>query len=212
MAAAPTEGAAVESYPEDATTVYLRSQNERYAATSDAQMTYEQSTTRNMYGRRAEELADTLPPQALRLPHDRQPDLEVARRGQPGGRQGVPVQCLAHATPFFDDHVSRQHNHFKEMLKLFCDPDERLDIENAVGNPPPLEDPLYDTPRPHRRCATSSRPPDARRRPRPRRQQRRIDLESTYRDYSTQQWVYVTSSDDPGASVGFHVCGDPRVA
>ena len=208
-----TEGAAVESYPEDATTVYLRSQNERYAATSDAQMTYEQSTTRNMYGRRAEELAPATPPRRKLFVYRMIANLISKSLGvvnQEADKEFPFVVPSLTRPHFFDDHVSRQHNHFKEMLKLFCDPDERLDIENVVGNPPPFEDPLYDT-----RTTQTLRDlitPASMRDGDPDRVVSSVGStsRSTYRDYSTQQWVYVTSSDDPGVSVGFHRLAEIR--
>ena len=94
---------------------------------------------------------------------------------------------------FFDDHVSRQTNHFKTMLKdVFCNPDQRLDIENVVGNPPPFEKALYDTRTIH--TARDMVMPASARDGDTNRVVSSVGATSklTYRDFSTQQWVYVT--------------------
>ena len=190
------EGAAVKSYPEDATTMIYRIENEQHVDTSgSAQQTYAQATTNNMHGRKLEE---TQP---------RSPRRELYMAGIIGklisNALGVGYQEIDKEFPFevpemerphfFDDHVSRQTNHFKTMLKdVFCNPDQRLDIENVVGNPPPFESALYDTRTIH--TAKDMIMPASARDGDTNRVVSSVGATSklTYRDFSTQQWVYVT--------------------
>jgi hypothetical protein len=102
---------------------------------------------------------------------------------------------------FFWDHVERQTNYANDLLRdTFCNPDVALTIEQAVGDPPPhaTGDDLWDAETVNRpyslqtpaslrggdvdRGYTANGPDGS---------------TPTYKDTSTQSWVYVTSSDDP---------------
>jgi hypothetical protein len=116
---------------------------------------------------------------------------------------------------FFWDHVERQTNYANDLLRdTFCNPDVALTIEQAVGDPPPhaTGDDLWDAETVNRpyslqtpaslrggdvdRGYTANGPDGS---------------TPTYKDTSTQSWVYVTSSDDPLVSPGFHRLADLRV-
>lgn len=199
-----SEGAAASSFPEDATTVLFRDQNQRFdASSSGREQVYEQATTRNIYGRRLDDAIEE-----AHAPRGRKLFMnflvgKLIRKAL-GHKYGqidkefpfdVPVLSRPH---FYDDHVSRQTNHLRDMLSdVFCNPDERLDVENVVGNPPPFEDPLYDT-----RTTQTLKDlitPAAARDGDPDRVVSSVGATTklSYRDFSTQQWVYVTSSHDP---------------
>ena len=113
---------------------------------------------------------------------------------------------------FFWDHVERQTNYANDLLRdTFCNPDVALTIEQAVGDPPPhaTGDDLWDAETVNRpyslqtpaslrggdvdRGYTANGPDGS---------------TPTYKDTSTQSWVYVTSSDDP--LVSFFTTNSPR--
>lgn len=189
-------GAAVKSYPEDASTNIYRQENEIHVKRfGEAQLTYTQADTGNMYGRR--QLDET------NEPHGRKLFMagiigkaisDALGTGYKNIDKQFPFDIPEMQRPhFFDDHVSRQTNHLKTMLKdVFCNPDERLDIENVVGNPPPFTDPLYDSRTVNTRkdliMPASARDAD------PDRIVSSVGATTklSYRHFSTQQWVYVT--------------------
>jgi len=212
-------GAAAASVPEDATTVLFRAENVRFDASSAGQeQAYEQASTRNMYGRRLEDaVAEAQAPPA----RGRKLFMSFLIRNLIKKTLGHTYQQIDKEFPFdvptmqrphfYDDHVSRQKNPFREMLSdVFCNPDERLDVENVVGNPPPFEDPLYDT-----RTTKTLKDlvtPAAARDGDPDRVVSSVGSTTklSYRDFSTQQWVYVTSSDEAGVRPGFHRLAELR--
>jgi hypothetical protein len=117
---------------------------------------------------------------------------------------------------FFYDTLARRENPLLSIVRdVFCNPTTDLSIEEAVGDPPPHApgDDLWD-------AATINQPyslqaPAALRGGDVKRaygaSQPTSGVARTYVDTSTQVWVYVTSSDDPNVSPGFHRLADLRV-
>lgn len=222
-------GAAATSFPEDATTVLFRSQNEQFdASSSGTHPVYEQVSTRNMHSyarkKRGRKMLFFIP-LALgaaiggsKLSTSTFGLNDAIRRLIRGGGDDVDgeipfADTVLNRPHFYDDHASRQRNHFREMLSdVFCNPDERLDVENVVGDPPPWEESLFDTRTTQTRNDLVT--PAAERDGDPDRVVSSVGATTSlsYRDFSTQQWVYVTSSDDveSGIRPGFHRLADLR--
>jgi hypothetical protein len=116
---------------------------------------------------------------------------------------------------FYYDRLARQTNVAKDLLRdVYCNPDYDLTVEQAVGNPPPHEfsDTIVDS-------SAANRPKDMITYGTLRGGDVNRGYEAngpggntpTYKDTSLQSWVYVTSSDDPKVSPGFHRLADLRI-
>ena len=124
----------------------------------------------------------------------------------------VPDSSRPH---FYYDFISRQTNVAKDLTsQVMCNPDFDLTVEQTVGNPPPhaFSDTITDS-------STAMRPRDMvvygtlRGGDVNRGYENNGPAGSTpsYKDTSLQSWVYLTSSDDPKISVGFHRLADLRI-
>jgi hypothetical protein len=124
----------------------------------------------------------------------------------------VPASPRPH---FYYDTLARQTNVAKDLLRdVVCNPDYKLTVEQAVGDPPPhaFMDTIVDS-------STSNRPKDMVVYGNLRGGDVNRGYESngpggekpTYKDTSLQSWVYVTSSDNPNVEPGFHRLADLRI-
>ena len=125
----------------------------------------------------------------------------------------VPNQRRSH---FYWDRVGRSTNVARDLQRdVFCNPDYKLTLEQTVGDPPPhaFSDTIVDSSSAERakdmvvqgtlrggdvnRNYGSGTGPGG--------------SSPKYKDTSLQQWVYVTSSDDPSVAPGFHRLADLKL-